>query len=345
MQHSFFLQGGRPSNCSPWSFTSPTKRFFATNNPRNSLISLLKDTKARTLVDPRKALVVCRGNDTVSTTLEILSRANVWGSIVVDSKSPDLNHILGFVDSIDIATELTKKISETVDINSKSFTKEQIHKIQDTGREFTSEKCEYIINASHRDPLIYVYEDNPLYDTIKVLEGAHRVIVKKSNGEFLGVLAQMDVIDFLLSRHVFKGGNLDRPFKDLGLKPNSNVVSVTADTGVMTALKKIRDSKVSGLAVVEKDSNTLLTNFSASDFLGLSPNDFVLMARPVEEFLRQVHTILKAPVYCKETDQMEKILLQVNNHKVHRIYTTDDKLKPTGCISLTDIMVVLTQQK
>jgi len=285
------------------------------------------------------AVISAKSDDSIGNLLNHLNRGNVWGAPILNAQKPSLNNLVGWVDVLDMAAELAKKVPESVDLNSKKFTKQAIHQILEKAHELMIEKCESVINSSKRDPLFYIPESESLMAAVKMLEEAHRVIVKDNNA-FVGIVSQMDVAEFLLKRHTFKKSSLDKPMNEIGLHPNMTVESVSEDTTTLAALRRMSDLKLSGLAILNPDGS-ILTSFSASDFLGLTEDKFILLTQSVKEFLNGIHGFLQAPVNCRPTDTLEKILLQIHLAKVHRIFVTDDNLIPKGFISLTDIMKFL----
>jgi hypothetical protein len=50
----------------------------------------------------------------------------------------------------------------------------------------------------------------------------------------------------------------------------------------------MRDNNMSGIAVVDS-SKKILTNFSASDLLGLKEDQFTMLALPVGDYLHKTH--------------------------------------------------------
>jgi len=311
---------------------------------KSDFVDLLKETKVGEIIDTRPALLSVRSDDTVASLLFVLARGNVWGVIVMDSRYPDTQHTLGFVDVLDITTALTQRLTGTLDPHAKTYSREQIFFIQEQGHRFAQERVDNIINLSGRDQVFSVTENSDLSKAIEMLTSAHRIVVRGTEGNFKGILAQSDIVNFLFQRHIFRGGPLERSVRDIGLIPKEKLEFVDEETTVLGALKKMSDLHISGLPVLSKDGK-IVTNLSASDLVGISEDSLVLLTRPVSEFLNELHGYVKPPVSCRETDSLEKILLQIHHHKVHRIYIVDENMKPKGFLSLTDIMKYLSKAK
>jgi len=94
---------------------------------------------------------------------------------------------------------------------------------------------------------------------------------------------------------------------------------------------------LSAVAVVDFHGR-LVSNFSGSDLLGLNESNFPRLALPVQQFLCGMYGIPKAPVYVKDSDSVEMVLLKMVVHQVHRVYVVRPSMIPTGVISMTDLM-------
>jgi len=278
-------------------------------------------------------------NDTVSKLLKLLKSTNVSGAIVL--KDIPSHDVRGFVDVLDIANLIIKEANLP---GLPFFTNTDKEYLLTIGHRIAQQSCASILNLSGRDPMYKISLDDTAWDSLKFLNEAHRVAVTNTDGIVVNVLAQMDIVNLLLSRYTFSGSNLEKPFLEAGLTPNSVVGSLDENVNVMGALRYMRDCGISGVAIINK-AGKLITNLSASDFLGLTEENFDYLTLTIGDFLQRVHGFLKPPVYCRSHDTIETILLKLQLHKVHRIYICDQNLKPTGFLSLTDIIQFLGATK
>jgi len=316
----------------------PSSQFEDKKISSGSLEDLLKETKVKDLVDKRSALITVRSDNTVSNLLEVLSRGRVLGAAVLDADAPDFDRRVRFVDVLDVVAALSNRLSRLdFDLQTKRYTKEDVFFVQEQGHKLANDRVETIINESGMDPTVSITEETPLRKAVQVLTGVHRIIVRTPEGHFSGILAQWDIANFLFKRYIFRGSSFDQPMEDVGLIANKNVVGVEEDVPVMVAMKRMANKRFSGIAVFNKEGK-IVTNLSASDFLGLTEDSFVLLTRTVPEFLNEMNGYLKTPVTCRPKDSIEKLLLQIHQHRVHRVYVVDENMKPTGFVSLTDIM-------
>jgi len=258
---------------------------------------------------------------------------HVLGALI----TTDGQHPAGFVDTLDILTDVLKITKLT-----KVETQAQVSKLIDQGKQFAKQTCGELINISKRDPLMTISENNSVMEAVHKLARTHRLLLTQENGEILHVVAQMDIIRLLLSRHVFVGSGADRPFPQIGLVAESEVGSMDEDLNVVAALRYMRDCMVSGIAITNK-KGAIVTNFSATDLLGLTAENFDLLALPVKEFIVKLHGYLRPPVVGTRLDSLETIMMKMNLHGVHRVYITDDALRPIGFLSTSTIMEFLSQ--
>jgi len=59
----------------------------------------------------------------------------------------------------------------------------------------------------------------------------------------------------------------------------------------------------------------------------------------VKEFVERTHGFIpKPPVYVKEIDSVEAVLLKVSYHNVHRVYIVNNLMQPIGVLTLSDLL-------
>jgi len=297
-------------------------------------IPLLESTKLSQM--SIRGIVTALPDEPLSVVLEKLTSNRILAAIVVD---PRTERSIGFIDALDILTEL---LIET-NINTKTFTQEQMEFLLHQGERFVKQSCGDLVNMSQRDPLIFINVNSNLLDAAKILQDCHRAVVVNENNEIFNIISQLDLVSFLLARFNFLRRETI-PMQQDGLIPGDVVGSLDEDTNVMGAMRYMRDCGVSGIAITNK-AGQLITNFSATDLLDLTPDKFQLLTLGVKEFLLQVHGYLRAPVCCKANDSIDILMLKMDFFRVHRVYIVDEEMKPIGFISLTDIMRFLVGDK
>jgi len=243
---------------------------------------------------------------------------------------------LGFVDTVDIMTDMTEHGSFSPDL-----TEEQIqNRAKEGSKEFINHKCKDLINRSGRDPLKILFMNRPVIHAIQELTDSHRVLIEDQVSYH--VLAQIDIISFLMRNHsVMETSLLHRKIVEAGLLPRAIVGTMREELPTMNAMRYMRDCGVSGIGVVNKEGK-LVTNLSATDFLGLHPDAFSLLALPIKDFLKKMRGISMLPICSKVQDSMESILYKMEHNAIHRIYFVNDDMEPIGFLSTTDIMQYLS---
>jgi len=290
-------------------------------------LDVLRRTEARDVVTPHK-IVTASVNDYVSTLLKSLSEAQVTGAVITHSEKPG---VLGFVDVMDLMTFVADSVSGDI-------TKESIQDLKWEGQCIAWTVSGDLINYSQTDPYCAVSPKTSLLECVKLLaKGHHRLAVVES-GKIITILSQSDILEFLSGRGVLLGSKLDLPIGNAGLGP-LGVTSVRDNISVIDVLRYMKTQKVSGVAVVDSEGK-IVGNFSGSDLLGINEENFFLLSLPINEFLFKIHGFPKLPVCCKITDTVEVVILRMLVQKVHRIYIVED-MKPTGIITLTDLMQFL----
>jgi CBS domain-containing protein len=162
----------------------------------------------------------------------------------------------------------------------------------------------------------------------------------KSESQAIGVLSQFDFIRFLarnvgwMKREKF----FNRSLSSLGLGTAPPVI-MNQDNIAFNAFIEMHKKNVGGVALVDNDG-TLIGNLSASDIKGMTRQNFGAIVRPVQEFLMRdkKRGWWSLPITVQATDTLEQAILQFAAAKVHRMYLVDSAGKPTGEITIMDII-------
>jgi len=270
-------------------------------------------------------------NDEVGTLLRSMSEARVLGAVITDSAKPG---VLGFVDVLDLMVYILDSVSES----TKDITKETIQNLKWEGQCFSRVASGDLINYSNNDPFVTASPNTNLLECVTLFAKAHRLAVMDGN-KIINVISQFDILEFLATRGILIGHKVDRPIVQAGLGP-LGASSVKKDVNVIDVLRYMKNSNLSGVAVVDNDGK-MIANFSAADLLGLNENNFQLLSLPVHDYLTRIHGFPKPPVFCNVNDTVEVVMLRMLVHKVHRIYITDESMSASGVITLTDLMQFL----
>jgi len=269
----------------------------------------------------------------VGSALKKLADHHVLGGMVFEMRGRPI----GFLDVLDLMTDLTHSANVS-DITRPL--QERIDSLKSSAPNFNEQTCEKLINASKRDPFVVVPASTTIFDAVKELSNVHRIAVADVNR--WSIFTQWDVANFLVRRHNIIGTPMHQNIKDIGLPISTSVSAVDEYVTVAGATRYMRDMKVSGVAVLDRH-NKILTNFSASDLLGLTEDKFPYLLLPVFEFLNKMKGFHAPPITCRNEDTLETLLYKMVFYGVHRIYVVDTQNKPVGVISLTDVMKFLSK--
>jgi len=293
--------------------------------------NLLETYKVQDVIDPNKILVKAEFGAEMKELMQQLKSANVLSAVIYDPVTPGL---YGFVDVLDILLYILEVGSWSPNLRT-----ETIQNLKWEGQCLSRQTAGKLINYSRVDPFLSVTGTTTLLDVVRIFaEGIHRVVVMES-GRVTNVISQFDLVHFLATRGVWIGSALEKSLGQVGLE-SQGVLSVLDSVEVIDVLRFIYENKVSGVPVVDK-KGMVVGSFSATDLLGMTEDNFAFLTMPVKDYLMKIYGFPKPPVCCREFSTVEDLLLKIVVHKVHRVFIVNEKMRPTGVLSLTDIMKFL----
>jgi CBS-domain-containing membrane protein len=230
--------------------------------------------------------------------------------------------VLGSVDVLDIIAYITNVPSQQPPEDRYAAMKERFqHSVKET------------LAFSHVNPFTPVDEEATLSEIIVEYfsRGIHRIPLINSAGQMMYQITQMDLVPYLHHNLPALGPMADQTLADLGLVPG-NVISVYETATLRAAFELISSNCVSGIAIVHSNGK-LAGNLSASDFKGVTEENFIRLETPVSAYIQnQVH------ITCHRTTTFGKCLGLFRANLVHRIYIVDAEEMPIGIVTLTDVM-------
>jgi len=170
----------------------------------------------------------------------------------------------------------------------------------------------------------------------------HRIPVLTGSGELETLLTQSHVIRYIYP-YVEKEKIYKEKISDLEFT-SKKVVSVRKQDFVKDAFKKMKENRISGVAVVnEKDE--IVGNISASDLkvIGYDKKLFTKLFLTVEKYLELIpqNDSIPGPICVNPSTTFEELLTKIVQTRVHRVYVVGLDAKLIGVISLTDIIHLL----
>jgi len=293
------------------------------------------DLKAEEWLDNLKVKEICKSgttivhnaDDSISKAMETLAQHGISGAPVWDS---DLNSFIGFVDTLDLTIFVSYLFHENFQRHPHLYDPKEL-------RKRFSMPVRDVINASKRDPFWTIDANESVGFLINCFlkGGIHRVPVVE-NGNVIGIVSQSDIAR-LFSRNDQKITNLaNKKLFELGLD-QFPVITMKNDATLIDALNTIVTHDISGLAVVDFKDGHLINNLSASDFKGVTEQNFFRLEAQLHQIFMAA-TQKKPPVTCSRSTTLGEVINIVEKTGVHRVFVVDENNVPTGVVTLTGIM-------
>jgi len=345
------LQGSSSSLSSLSSSTSSSQEI---NSPVSlsgwPLLTILEETTInQVLGEYQKDIVSVRETATLSEALKLLADLHLHSLPVLTKDSVD---VIGFVDVLDVLTYVLSLCSEGQAYPDSEKAFENAIMMYQKGFSFAKAQVSDVIDFSSRDPMVPVYGNGTLAQVIEEAfsRGLHRVAVFNKHHEILtNVMTQSDMLHFVMEKIKDYGTDIMGPLQGktvdelhLGTMP---AVTMSDQLTAFEALQLIAKQKVRAIAIVDK-LGELVADFSATEVQGLSPNNFSSLSKPVISFLERSLTRhlrrndfpFSTPLICTGDTPIETVLTKLHTLEQHRIWIVDAFARPTGVITLTDIL-------
>jgi len=204
------------------------------------------------------------------------------------------------------------------------------------------------------EPYVCVEENEPVDRLARtmVVRHAHRAVVLRKNGELVNVITQSRLVQC-----VNELWGIDPSLATIGERligemhlGSKDVISITEDRPALEAFKLMRDSGVSGIAVVR--GKKLVGNISLHDLNMVKETGFYLrlLYAPISEYLDNVAARghpFRELIKCTPQDKFSTAVDRMVSSKVHRIYIVNDDASDRliGIITLTDVLRVVVDQE
>ncbi|KAJ8902351.1 hypothetical protein NDN08_006758 [Rhodosorus marinus] len=180
----------------------------------------------------------------------------------------------------------------------------------------------------------------------------HRTAVVAEHGEFEGMLSQGLLLGFLQANLPKLKGVMSRSLKDLGMVKGT-VLAVAHDSLVIEGVKLLLQKNISSVAITNA-RNAIIGALSLSDvkwilrkrhyhFFWLEVDKFLGHVKREEAFSSDNQARDTYPVFTVGSSRslgeaVEKLVAL----RTHRLWIVENSMSPSGVISITDIMKLLT---
>lgn len=216
-----------------------------------------------------------------------------------------------------------------------------------------------LADKSGRDPCAPIEIDNHLSYLVDVLAaGIHRVPLTNKDGKVVNIVSQSDVVRRLFEeaskgklKHlpimyvtakaiVSHYSENSLPNTGLGCQRRAGLVLIEDTTPVKDVMKTMIEKGITGIGVVDA-AGYFVGNFSAQDLAGLYKESLPDFSITVKQFLElySPKSLCHSQVLRSDCNLGDVLSVMVNKG-YHRVWLLDEN-KPTGLVSLTDIMVYI----
>jgi len=238
-------------------------------------------------------------------------------------------HYLGFVDIIDIASYILNHASEREIKESPTNALNKIGSI----------RCDQIANLAQRNPYTAIGSEVTVDTAIELIlkYSVHRLAIIDPDGSPVTLLTQSRLVQFL-AENLDKFPKLCKKTVDdfkLGYK---NVVSITQNQSIRSAVELMNTNSISGVPIVDSQ-NKIVGTFSHSNLkvLGHDFSKFNHLYDAVLDFMKldgNSHT----PHLVLPSTTIEQLLNIIVRTKVHRLFVIDNSGNTIGVIVLSTLL-------
>jgi len=293
-----------------------------------------EEATVKTVVEERRYVVSVPMDETVGQVLQILSAHNIISAVVV---AEDKKKVVGIVEMLDLVSLAVGVAQQDSDTNS-------FQKLE--GHLFSEQKVGQLIKNKQ---YAKYSPSTPLNNVIQEFcSGSRRAVVLDNNGELINLIAQSDIIHWLVKQNDKFDALFEITMRQADtlhpLIKKVHRVYNYCDT-VVTALQLMKKYKVSGLAIVD-EGEKLVGNISSTDLRVISESSkFKLLGLTVKEFMNIVNNN-REPHACYLSSTIRTVLFHMASEQVRRMFLVDENFHLQGIITFTDIMnlIVHTHQ-
>jgi CBS-domain-containing membrane protein len=289
----------------------------------------------------RKRLVLVGKNQPLERALSRINTHNIHSLPVVDEDS-SVGAVIGLLDVLDMIAEISESAEGSPNARPRRNTLfTPIHEIME--------------KPFHR-PTNLISTHTSLYDAVHYFAaapGVQRVMIvnrvieegtvvqqTKPEEMVLGLLTQSDLLRFMAENFVWmkKEPIFQKTLQELNLGTRKPI-TVDQTKLAYQAFMEVHKKGCDGIAVVDSNGK-LIANVSASNIKGMTRRNYQLLFRPLTQYLARDRKRgwWQLPLCTTLDTKLENVVLQFVAAKVHQMYICDEEGKPTGEVSLSDVM-------
>jgi len=286
---------------------------------------LLRHVRVATLYT-NNGVISASSQESITSVFAKIIDNNITSVPIYDSRT---RHYLGFVDIIDIASYILNHASEREIKESTTDTLNKIGLI----------RCDQIANLSQRNPYIAIGSEVTVDTAIELIlkYSVHRLAIVNSDGSPVMLVTQSRLIQFL-AENLDKFPKLCKKTVDdfkLGYK---NVLSITQNQSIRSAVELMNNNSVSGVPIVDSQ-HKIVGTFSHANLrvLGHDFSKFNHLYNTVVDFMK-LDNNSNVPLLVLPSTTIEQLVNIIIRTKVHRVFVIDNSGKPIGVIVLSTLL-------
>lgn len=280
--------------------------------------------------------------DKVPEVAKLLARNNITSVPVWQERTQTW---VGLVDTLDLAATLASiveaKLEALDDPVAHDISWDELELVQ-------TQPVGDLCDIAEQNPWLPVSTEDSLVDVFHLMSkksDIHRVpVVETVSGDVIGLLTQSRVLQFIYDNlekvpTSIKNQTLSQWYtpKDTNFRAAVETVLVTEQT--FKAFRCLSQKEITGVAVVNS-KGILCGCLSASDLKRSAETDVLRdLYLPVGQYIAKQrpdqHT---AVITCTLDETNQQVLAKLVQNKIHRIFLVSEDNKPTGVLSLCDII-------
>jgi CBS domain-containing protein len=210
--------------------------------------------------------------------------------------------------------------------------------------------CQQVLGLTWESRHLLVFDAADRLDSalLRLSQGNHRGLVQGKG--WWQVLSQWDIAVWLArhcrenddpnladNRREWLGSVVNANLGELKLAESKHVVTIPHDLSAIEAFRRLAGNGVSAMPIVAANG-TLCGTLSVSDLRGMDFSKWKALELPVMEFLKVSNLLQYPQVVANGHTKFGDLLLKIQARDVHRVWLISGDNKPTGVVSLTDML-------
>jgi len=260
----------------------------------------------------------------VGEALQLLTKHNVLSLPVGDSSKKQYR---GMVDVEDIVSLFLSTLNSEYSPEKADW-------------KFNQVPIESAINFSHSDVFLPMDGETSVWHLIEVFtRGIHRIPVLNHHGNVINIVSQSSVVKFLSKRREVLGPPGEKTLSQL--RAVQEPVTIEKNIKTLEAFSLLHDRKVVDALAIVDENGRFCGSISNSSLRGLGYELFSRLQLPVSEFVEEQRRMPLDNYCCKGDMKLAPAIHYMAKNGLHRLWILDDDRKPTGVVTLLDIMKAL----